>query len=80
LVYESLIVSWNSMPSSSRNSPPTGINVTGHITANPGLGVLARALVRLLAQKGAPVAALDIDAGHGRSGADLSLGETSSLR
>jgi glycosyltransferase involved in cell wall biosynthesis len=53
----------------------TGFNVIGHVTANLGLGVLARNVVRLLAHRGVPVAALDIDAGHGRSGMDLSLKE-----
>jgi len=50
-----------------------GVNVIGHITGNLGLGVLARALVRLLEHRRVPVAAFDLDAYHGRSGADLSL-------
>jgi len=54
---------------------PVGINVIGHITANLGLGVLARAVVRVLAHNAVPVAAFDVDAGFGRSGADLSLSE-----
>ena len=63
------------MSHSSHTSQPAGVNVIGHITANLGLGVLARAVVSLLAHKGVPVAALDIDAGHGRSEADRSLSQ-----
>jgi glycosyltransferase involved in cell wall biosynthesis len=63
------------MPHTNRNRQSIGINVIGHITANLGLGVLARAVVRLLAQNGLPVTGFDVDASFGRSGADLSLRE-----
>lgn len=50
-----------------------GINVIGHITGNLGLGVLARAVVKLLLHNAIPVAAYDLDPGLGRGGTDLSL-------
>lgn len=48
-----------------------GINVIGHVSGNLGLGVLARNIVRLIRDKGIPVAVLDVDAGAGRSGIEL---------
>jgi glycosyltransferase involved in cell wall biosynthesis len=52
-----------------------GFNVIGHLSGNLGLGVLARNVVRLLRDKGLPVAALDIDPGLGRGGHDLGLAD-----
>src|SRR5450631_4122501 len=49
-------------------SRPFGFNVVGHISANVGVGVVARDTIRLITQKGYPVATFDIDPGHGRSG------------
>jgi glycosyltransferase involved in cell wall biosynthesis len=50
---------------------PFGFNVIGPISANAGLGVTARNVVRVLLQRGYPVALLDIDPGLGRGGHDL---------
>src|SRR3989442_11458717 len=47
---------------------PFGFNVIGHISANVGVGVIARDTIRLIMQKGYPVATFDIDPGRGRSG------------
>jgi glycosyltransferase involved in cell wall biosynthesis len=47
---------------------PFGFNVIGHISANVGVGVVAREAIRLMLQKGYPVATFDIDPGRGRSG------------
>jgi len=47
---------------------PFGFNVIGHISANVGVGVVARDTIRLILQKGYPVSTFDIDPGHGRSG------------
>src|SRR5438552_82314 len=47
---------------------PFGFNVIGHISANVGVGVVARDAIRLIMQKGYSVATFDIDPGHGRSG------------
>jgi glycosyltransferase involved in cell wall biosynthesis len=48
-----------------------GFNVIGPISANAGLAVLARNVVRILIQRGYPVALLDVDPGLGRGGHDL---------
>ena len=48
-----------------------GFNVIGPISANAGLAVTARNFVRVLLQRGYPVALLDIDPGLGRGGHDL---------
>ena len=45
-----------------------GFNVVGHVSANLGLGVVARQVIELLEARGLPVAAYDVDAGWGRSG------------
>jgi glycosyltransferase involved in cell wall biosynthesis len=47
---------------------PFGFNVIGHISANVGLGVVARNAIRLILRKGYPVVTFDIDPGHGRAG------------
>jgi glycosyltransferase involved in cell wall biosynthesis len=47
---------------------PFGFNVVGHISGNVGVGVVARDAIRLMLQKGYPVATFDIDPGRGRSG------------
>src|ERR1700732_4219506 len=47
---------------------PFGFNVIGHISANVGVGIVARDAIRLMLQKGYPVATFDIDPGRGRSG------------
>jgi glycosyltransferase involved in cell wall biosynthesis len=47
---------------------PFGFNVIGHISANVGVGVVAREAIRLMLQKGYPVSTFDIDPGRGRSG------------
>ena len=48
-----------------------GFNVIGPISANAGLAVTARNLVRVLLRRGFPVALLDVDPGLGRGGHDL---------
>jgi len=56
---------------SSGQSPvkrPFGFNVIGHISANVGVGIVARNAIRLMSQKGYPVATFDIDPGRGRGG------------
>jgi glycosyltransferase involved in cell wall biosynthesis len=45
-----------------------GFNVIGHVSANVGVGIVARDAIRLMLQKGYPVATFDIDPGRGRSG------------
>jgi glycosyltransferase involved in cell wall biosynthesis len=50
---------------------PFGFNVIGHVSANAGMGVTARNIVRVLLQRGYPVALLDVDPGLGRGGHDL---------
>src|SRR5438552_11448509 len=47
---------------------PFGFNVIGHISANVGVGIVARDAIRLMLQKGYPVVTFDIDPGRGRSG------------
>ena len=47
---------------------PFGFNVIGHISANVGVGIIARDAIRVMLQKGYPVATFDIDPGRGRSG------------
>ena len=47
---------------------PFGFNVIGYTSVNSGLGVVARDAIRLMLQKGYPVATFDIDPGRGRSG------------
>jgi len=47
---------------------PFGFNVIGHISGNVGVGIVARDAIRLMLQKGYPVATFDIDPGRGRSG------------
>jgi glycosyltransferase involved in cell wall biosynthesis len=48
-----------------------GFNVIGPISANAGVAILARSVVRILVQRGYPVALLDVDPGLGRGGHDL---------
>jgi glycosyltransferase involved in cell wall biosynthesis len=54
---------------------PFGFNVIGYVSANLGLGVTARNSVKLLLDKGFPVAIYDLDPGFGRSKHDLSFEE-----
>lgn len=54
---------------------PFGFNVIGPISANAGLAVTARNVVRVLLQRGYPVALLDIDPGMGRGRHDLTFEE-----
>jgi glycosyltransferase involved in cell wall biosynthesis len=56
-----------------RNHRAVGFNVIGHVSGNLGLGVTARLFLKLLLEKGFPVAVLDIDPGHGRWKHDLSF-------
>jgi len=49
---------------------PFGFNVIGHVSANVGLGVVARNVIRLVLEKGHEVATMDIDPGRGRAGHD----------
>lgn len=49
---------------------PFGFNIIGHISANVGLGVIARDVIRMILGKGCPVATFDIDPGGRRSGHD----------
>src|ERR1700674_5250097 len=51
-------------------APPFGFNVIAYISANVGVGVAARHIVRLLLDKGYPVAILDMDSGLQRGGHD----------
>jgi glycosyltransferase involved in cell wall biosynthesis len=48
-----------------------GFNVIGPVSGNAGLAVTARNVVRVLVQRGYPVAVLDVDPGLGRGGHDL---------
>lgn len=48
-------------------APGAGVNLIGLLSANLGLGLAARNTLSLLQAKGVPVAALDVDAGMGRS-------------
>ena len=57
--------------------PPFGFNVIGHISGNVGVGVVARDTIRLIMQKGYPVATFDIDPGHGRSGHEATYADLS---
>lgn len=52
---------------------PFGFNLIGHVSANAGLGVTARNIAKIILDRGYPLAILDIDPGHGRSGHDLLL-------
>ncbi len=56
----------------SRPTPetPFGINVIGYITGNLGLGVATRNTVRMLGDRGVPMALTDVDPGGGRLGHD----------
>lgn len=51
----------------------TRFNVIGFVSGNLGLGVLARAVVRLLLDLGYPVSVIDLDPGLGRAGHDETL-------
>jgi glycosyltransferase involved in cell wall biosynthesis len=44
---------------------PFGFNVFGYVTANVGVGVITRDVIRLILQKGYPVAAFDVDPNRG---------------
>src|SRR5438067_9966903 len=66
---EPLKPKFHAAPASDRTSGrPFGFNVIGHISANVGVGIVARDAIRLMLQKGYPVATFDIDPGRGRSG------------
>ena len=52
------------------DSTPSGVNLIGHITGNMGLGVAARNTLSILQARQRPCAAIDIDPGLGRQGAD----------
>jgi glycosyltransferase involved in cell wall biosynthesis len=54
-----------------------GINVIGYVSSNTGLGSSARNIVRLLLDKGCPLAILDLDPGKDRGRHDLSFSEYS---
>jgi glycosyltransferase involved in cell wall biosynthesis len=54
---------------------PFGFNVVGHVSANVGLGVVARNAIRLIISRGHPVATLDIDPGRGRTGHETEYSE-----
>ncbi len=56
-----------------QGKPRFGFNVIGCVSSNVGIGASARNIIRLLLAKEYPVAILDLDAGRGRSGRDLSL-------
>ena len=53
--------------------PVFGFNVISHVSGNLGIGVTARNIIKLLIEKGYPVAIFDIDPGQGRGGYDLSF-------
>lgn len=53
--------------------PPFGFNLIGHASANAGVGVTLRNLAKTVLDRGYPLAILDVDPGHGRTGHDLSL-------
>ncbi len=55
-------------PANSSSGRPFGFNVIGHISANVGVGIVARNAIRLMLQKEYPVAIFDIDPGRGRGG------------
>ncbi len=50
-----------------------GFNVIGYVSANVGLGVSARHVIRLLIDRGFPVAIFDMDPGLHRTGHDQSF-------
>ena len=52
------------------DSNASGVNLIGHITGNMGLGVAARNTLSILQARQRPCAAIDIDPGLGRQGAD----------
>jgi len=52
---------------------PFGVNVVGHVSGNLGLGVVARAMIRVALEREIPLAAFDVDPGGGRGGYDLTL-------
>jgi glycosyltransferase involved in cell wall biosynthesis len=56
---------------------PFGFNVIGHVSANAGLGVVARSAIRLILNKGYPLATFDVDPGHGRGQHDATYSEFS---
>ena len=63
---------------------PFGFNVIGHVSANVGVGVVARNAIDLIVRRGHPVATFDIDPGHGRAGREsgyehLSVGAVDDL-
>lgn len=51
-------------------TPAFGFNIIGYVSSNLGMGVTARHFIRLLRERGYPVAVLDIDSGLGRGGHD----------
>jgi len=53
-----------------RPERPFGFNVIGHVSANVGVGVVARDTIGLILRRGYPVATLDVDPGRGRGGQD----------
>ncbi len=52
-----------------------GFNVISYVSGNLGIGVTARNVVRVLIERGCPVAILDLDPGQGRKGFDNSFEE-----
>jgi glycosyltransferase involved in cell wall biosynthesis len=58
---------------SRQSSGRFGFNVIGFVSANLGLGVTARNIVRLLISRGLPTAVFDLDPGNDRAKYDLSF-------
>src|ERR1700682_3570202 len=54
---------------------PFGFNVIGHVSANAGLGVVARSVIGLILNKGYPLATFDVDPGRGRGQHDLTFSQ-----
>ena len=50
-----------------------GVNLIGYASAQIGLGTVVREFAKAMEQRGVPVAIHDLQAGGGRSGADMSL-------
>lgn len=50
-------------PNNSHTPSPFGFNVIGYVSGNLGMGITARQFIRLLLEKGYPIAALDLDPG-----------------
>lgn len=66
------------------SAPAFGLNIIGYVSSNFGLAVTARHFIRLLRERGYPVAILDIDGdlsrgGHDRTYADLTVAHARDL-